>query len=153
MLAPVFLLLPFAGPRLPVDSLVTDLKIGADLSDLAVDNLLQPLDQETLVLAFVSNGCDECLDALAGLNAIARLDDGPPVVGIFAGDRAMAMDWVFTNVPEFEVGDAPPSVLRQYYRRLPRIVLVQDGIVRGIWDRPPTPEAIQLAFTEQQSVP
>jgi len=145
VLTPLLMLLPVAGPWLPFDSLVTDLRPGADLSGLAVENVVQPLDQGTVVLAFVSNDCDACLDALPGLNAITQLDDGPPVVGIFAGDRAMAMDWMFTHVPEFEIGDAPASVLSQYYRRLPRIVLVQDGVVRRIWSQPPTPEEVRVA--------
>ncbi len=142
-LTPLIVLLPVAGPRLPADSLMTDLRVGADLSDLAVDNVLRPLDQGTLLLVLLADDCDACLDALPGLNAIARTDGAPPVVGVFAGDRAQAMDWTFTHVPEFEVGDAPENVLRRYYRRLPRIALVQDGIVRGVWSHPPDPGAVR----------
>jgi len=121
------------------------LRIGADLSDLAVDNLSRPLDQGTLVLAFLGGDCAECVGVLPSLNAIARSTGGPPVVGLFAGDRTGAQDWIFTNVPEFEVGDAPTSVLRRYFRRLPRMALVQDGIVRQVWNRPPTLEALRAA--------
>ncbi len=137
-LAPLAVILPLLGPVLPVDSLVTDLRPGADLSNLAVDNLTTPIGRGTVVLALLSDRCEACVAALPALNAIAQAGDGATVIGVFAGDRAGAMEWTLTHVPEFEVGDMPASVLRRYYRRLPSVALLRDGIVRKVWRRAPT---------------
>jgi hypothetical protein len=133
VLLPVLLASLWWAPRAPLDSWVTSLHPGADLENLAADDLKIPLGEGRLLLAFLGDSCAACTASLAELGAIAQTSGAPAVAGVFAGDRKQKRAWVLENLPAFPVGHAPQKALRQYYRRLPVFVLLQDGKAVRIW--------------------
>lgn len=134
-LAPVALVYPWLGPRLPLDSLATAVGPGTDLSDLAADDLKFPLDDGRVLVALVGKDCAACDRALPGLAALADLENGPRVTAIFAGDRKEKFEWRNEHVPPFPVAHAPAKTLRQYHRKLPVILLLDGGKVQKVWWR------------------
>lgn len=140
----LWLALPWVGPRLPVDSWVTALHPGASLKDLAADDLKEPLDSGRVLLAMIGPGCPPCDEILDDLGALAESNAEVRVMGVFAGDRRGKRAWQLEHVPAFPVGQAPEKALRQYYRRLPVVTLLEDGQASRIWrGRAPRPEELR----------
>lgn len=133
VLSPLMLVLPWVGPRMPVDSWVTALHRGADLGDLAADDLSVPLGEGDVLLAWLAPECPACDAAVDPLGAVAAMNSAPSVVGLFGGDRREKQRWRLDHVPAFPVAHAPEKVLRQYYRRLPVFALLRSGRVKETW--------------------
>lgn len=133
LLAPLALALPLAGPHLPADALVTTFRAGEDLSHLAADDLPVSLGEGKVLLVLMGDPCPPCQEGLSRLNEIAGMEGAPSVAAVFAGSRREARAWSLARVPAFGVASAPAKVLRQYYRRLPQVALLEDGIVRRVW--------------------
>lgn len=132
-LVPLALLLPLLGPRIPADDLITDFKVGADMTDLAAEDLPGALNDGLVLLVLLGDPCPACVEGLDRLNDIAGREGGPQVVAIFAGDRPRARAWALEHVPAFAVASAPERVLRQYYRALPRVALLREGRIVKVW--------------------
>lgn len=131
-------LLPWVGPALPVDPWVTSLRPGADLKDMAADDLKFPLAEGRVLVALLGPDCEACDGLVPELDLIADRDGGPRVTAIFAGDRRAKREWQLRVVPGFPVAHAPEKALRQYFRRLPVVFLLEEGVVRRVWwDRAP----------------
>ena len=133
LLLPLALALPFVGPHLPFDSLVTTFNPGEDMTDLAAEDLPQGLDEGRVLLVLVGGNCAACDAGLESLNAIAATEGGPTVIAVYAGSRAEARSWALDHVPGFAVGSAPEKVLRQYYRKLPQVGLLSEGKLVQVW--------------------
>lgn len=132
-LLPLAIVLPLVGPRLPADALVTTFNPGQDLSHLAAEDLPVLLGQGEVLLVLISDSCPACEEGLPRLNEIAGTEGAPAVVAVFAGSRREARAWSLARVPAFGVASAPVKVLRQYYRRLPQVALLENGVVRKVW--------------------
>ena len=143
---PLFLALPWAAPRLPVDSLVTPLRPGYNLETLAAEDLKVPLGDGRVFVAFLGEKCQPCLQALPMMAELTQRDGGTKVTGIFAGDRARKRAWALEHLPAFPLANASEKTLRQYYRRLPVFLLLEDGVVRKVWwSRQPTVDEVMAA--------
>jgi hypothetical protein len=145
-LAPVALALPFVGPHLPGDALVTAFNPGEDMTNLAADDLPQPLDDGRVLLVLMGPECPPCEAGLESLNTIAGTEGAPTVIVVYAGSRNDARSWVLDHVPGFAVGSAPEKVLRQYYRKLPQAGLLEGGRITKVWrGRVPAPGEVTPA--------
>ena len=143
LVLPLFLALPWIGPKLPVDSLVTSLRPGVNLETLAAEDLKVPLGDGTVFVAMLGDRCRACDEALPMMGELAKRDGGPKVTGIFVGDRAKKRAWALDHMPAFPLANASEKVLRQYYRTLPVFVLLQEGVVKKVWwNRAPTAERV-----------
>jgi hypothetical protein len=132
-LSPLAVIVPWIGPRLPGDALVTAFNPGQDLSDLAAEDLTVPLNEGWVLLVLLTDPCAECVEGVSKLNDIAGRAGSPPIAAVFAGTRREARAWALEHVPAFGVASAPVKVLRQYYRRLPQAALLESGIIRKVW--------------------
>lgn len=132
-LVPLALLLPALGPRIPADDLITDFRVGTDLTDLAAEDLPGALNEGEILLVLVGRDCRPCDEGLDRLNDVAGREGGPQVVAVYSGTRAEARSWALDRVPAFAVGSAPEKVLRQYYRALPQAALLRQGRVVKVW--------------------
>jgi thiol-disulfide isomerase/thioredoxin len=130
---PVLLALPWVLPALPIDSWVTPLRPGTSLEDLAAEDMKVPLSDGRVFVAFLGDGCASCVDALPVMEEVGAAEGGPRVTGIFAGNRAEKRAWALEHVPSFPLAHAPVRSLRQYYRKLPVFVLLDQGKVERIW--------------------
>lgn len=143
---PVLLASPWVAPLLPIDSWVTPIHRGADLENLAADDLKYPLSDGKLFVAFLGDDCASCVKALPMMEALGKEEGAPRMTGIFAGDRARKRAWALRNVPSFPLAHSPEKALRQYYRKLPVFVLLEQGKVRRVWwNRIPDPAEVLRA--------
>jgi hypothetical protein len=133
LVLPLFLAAPWLLPRLPVDSLMTPLRNGVSLEDLAAEDLKAPLGEGRVFLAFLGDDCRGCVDALPAMEALQKVEGAPAVTAVFAGDRKAKRAWVLEHVPSFPLAHSPVKSLRQYYRTLPVFLLLEEGKVRRIW--------------------
>ena len=132
-LVPLALAAPWITPRLPIDSLVTGIKPGYNIERLAADDLKVDLGEGDYLIALLGESCPPCVAALAPLAELGQAAEAPPVIGVFAGDRARKRAWALEHVPAFPLAHATEKSLRQYYRRLPVFCLARDGKVTAIW--------------------
>jgi uncharacterized membrane protein YphA (DoxX/SURF4 family) len=143
VLLPVLLASPWVAPRLPVDAWITPLRPGANLENLAADDLKVPLGEGHVFVALLGDDCAACVDALPRMEALGRDERAPRITAIFSGDRAHKRTWTLKHVPTFPVAHSPERSLRQYYRRLPVFFLLDRGKVRRIWwNRMPDPAEV-----------
>ena len=132
------LLLAWQAPNLPLDDLATRLRPGSKIADLCSGrdverlclNMLMPeleAGEHLVVLADLSDPAFG--EAVEALNALALAGTGPKlwVLTDATPDEQYAFFWQWG--PVFEVREAPHTLLRPLYRRLPRSFIVQDGEV------------------------
>ena len=142
----ILFVMPWLAPRLPVDSLVTGVKPGYDLETMAADDLKVPLGAGTVFLALLGPDCPACVEALPGMAQLGRQEGAPRLTAIFSGDARQKRAWQLEHVPPFALAHASPKALRQYYRRLPAFLLLQEGKVRHVWwDRMPSVDEVMKA--------
>ncbi len=132
------------GPHLPVDSFVTDLKVGANLGDLSVSDIDSDLSDGEYFIVLLGDNCSKCEKIIGSINQLAEKDGIPEVVGILVGDRDLSVEFFWKYAPAFGLGYAPREELGRLYRTLPRMFLMEDGIVRKVWDdAPPTSNELE----------
>lgn len=137
------LVFAFQAPHLPLDDLATKLKPGVRIKEVCAgggdDRIC--LDSPALA-AMLSEG--KHLVLLADLkdeafaNSIAeRLDELieaelrlPRILVLFSGSKDDVAEFNFRSLaPPFDFLDVPSGLLRPLYRTLPRLFLVEDGVV------------------------
>jgi uncharacterized membrane protein YphA (DoxX/SURF4 family) len=151
-LAPILLASPLWMPNAAIDSWVTPIKPGANLRDIAVDGIRVQIAEGRVLLALFGPDCEPCDRSIATLDAIAGSEGAPMVAAVFAGDNQARRAYVLEHVPAFPVGYSPEKALRQYYRRLPVFILMDDGIVeRAWWIDPPDPAQVTATAMAQQA--
>jgi uncharacterized membrane protein YphA (DoxX/SURF4 family) len=146
IVTPILLSMPLWMPGAAIDAWVTPIKPGANLRDMAVDGIREPIAQGRTLLALFGPNCEACDRSIATLDRIAGTDGAPTVAAVFAGDNQARRAYVLEHVPAFPVGYSPEKALRQYYRRLPVFILMNEGIVeRAWWIEPPDPTQVAAA--------
>jgi hypothetical protein len=143
LLIPVLVLIGF-GSALPIDGVVTGIRPGADLSDMAVTGLPEGIERGEVLLALVGPDCAACDAGVDPLKSVAAVRNGPRVAAVLPGTAQEAQRWRLQHLPNFPVGYAPERILRQYYRRLPVTLLLEDGMVKRVWWNR-VPEASEIA--------
>ena len=138
------LILMTTADDLPVDSLVTRLRAGAELKDIAVSDISEDLSHGLFLVVLVGDECPRCADTVDRLNSYGEIENFPDVVGVFAGTKERSVAFFWENLPGFSLGYAPYIIIRSYFRKLPRIFLMNDGIVRYVWNEelPPAGEIV-----------
>ena len=126
--------LPFLGPRMPVDSIVTDLKIGADLKDLSVSDIDADLTEGEYLVVLLDEECEQCEKIVEDLNRILNNSTAPELVGILVGNRDNVFEFVWKYGVIFNLGYAPREEVGNLYRKLPKAFLLKDGIVEQVWN-------------------
>lgn len=129
----VALILTIFGTALPLDEVVVGIRPGSDLSDMAVEGAREPVDQGRVLIALVGPECPACAEGIPELKEVASSAGGPQVLAVFPGTRGEAQAWRMKHLPNFAVATAPERILRQYYRALPAVFLLEDGIVQQTW--------------------
>ncbi len=130
--------LPVLGPRMPVDSIVTDLKIGADLKELSVSDIDADLTEGEYLVVLLDEECEQCEKIVEDLNRIVNNSTAPELVGILVGDRDNVFEFVWKYGVIFNLGYAPREEVGNLYRKLPKAFLLKDGIVKQVWNDLPT---------------
>ena len=122
------------GEDFPVESLATQLRIGADLSSIEVLDITHNLSEGSFLVILLSTDCDKCPEYVTMLNTFSKIDQQFGVVGIFAGTNEESIAFFWENLPDFPVGYAPYAMMRKYFRKLPKLFYLRNGTVQYIWD-------------------
>ena len=130
------------APGLPLDDLATRLQPGAAVADICagageericLDAIAGELESGSHRVVIAELEDDTLLAAVPHLNALA-LEAGEPTPWVVTASPPEAVGtFRWTQAPAFEVREAPRSLLRPLYRRLPRSFEVVDGTVTATW--------------------
>ncbi|MCI0567919.1 MAG: DoxX family membrane protein [Acidobacteria bacterium] len=135
--------LPAGAYALPIDSLVTDLKVGRQSSDLPLWEAPMDLAKGNYLVALLDVNAADSRETVKRLNELNRGQGGTMVVAFFGGEVDEKTIFCFNTTPSFEVVAVPRSDLKRLYRKLPRFFQLKEGRVYRIWDgAPPTPEEV-----------
>ncbi len=132
LLIPALVLTAF-GSSLPIDGLVVGIRPGTNLSNMAIEGAPFDLAEGGVLLVVFDPQAGLEDDALERLRTVASREEGPRVLAVAVGSCADALKWRLRNRPNFAVAWASDRVMRQYYRRLPVVFLLDDGIVQRVW--------------------
>lgn len=133
----IAVILLFLGPYIPVDSFVTDLKVGADLRELSVSDLDVDVSQGEYLVALLGEDCPECEKLAEDLGQFGSSGPAPEIVGIFVGNREQSFQFFWKYGATFTLGNAPREEVGRFYRKLPRMFLLKDGIVTEVLEEVP----------------
>ncbi len=129
------LIITVFGKDLPVESLATQLRIGSDLSSLEVLDISHNFSEGSFLVILLSTDCAKCPEYVTMLNTFSQIDQLPGVVGIFAGTKEESITFFWENLPDFPVGHAQYTMMRKYFRKLPKLFFLRNGTVQYIWDK------------------
>jgi putative oxidoreductase len=133
--------LPAGAYALPIDSLVTDLKVGRRATELPLQEAPMDLTKGNYLVALLDVNATNSREIVQKLNQLNAGQGGAMVVAFFGGEVDEKTVFCFNTSPSFEVVAVPRSDLKRLYRRLPRFFQLKNGRVSRIWDgAPPTPE-------------
>lgn len=135
------------APELPLDDLATRLSPGVEIGEICagaepervcLGSMVPELGEGRHLVVMAKLDSKELTTAMDALNAYAGNRENPPLWLLVAStpeeERAFFWSWG----PIFQVRQAPPALLRQLYRRLPRAFEVEDGrVVRTYGGMPP----------------
>lgn len=139
----VGVVLPAFAYALPLDPLVTGLKVGIPAADLQLHESPTDLGNGEHLVALLNLDDSQARDQVRRLNAVAAAPGGVEVIAFYGGEVDERTIFCFNTNPGFEVVAVPPSDLKRLYRKLPRFFLMKDGRVSRIWEKvPPAPEEV-----------
>jgi hypothetical protein len=136
--------LPVGAYALPIDSLVTDLKVGRLSSELPLRDAPMDMAKGNYLVALLDVNAADSRDTVKRLNQLNEGQaSGAMVVAFFGGEVDEKTIFCFNTSPSFEVVAVPRADLKRLYRRLPRFFQLKEGRVSRIWDgAPPTPKEV-----------
>ncbi len=139
--------LAMAAPSLPLDDRATRLAPGVAIEDTKLDEVVPELRTGRHLVLLLDRADPATQQRIGPLNARLGLPGGGTSVwGVAADDPALAMAFMWSAGPAFEVRSAPAAMLRTLYRTLPRSALVDGGRVVETWSGfPSDPELDALA--------
>jgi len=139
----VGVVLPLSAYALPLDPLVTELRIGRSVGDLPLREAPVDLGRGAYLVALLDLDAPDSRQVVKRLNAIGGRAGTPAVIAFFGGEVDEKKVFCFNTNPSFEVVAVPRSDLKRLYRKLPRFFQLKDGRVSRIWDgAPPAPEEV-----------
>ena len=136
-------LLSFTAYALPLDPLVTDLRIGRPVEALPLRDSPVDLAAGDHLVALLDLGSPDAGAAVEKLNRYSEVPGAPAVVAFYGGEVDEKVVFCFNYRPGFDVVPAVRADLKRLYRTLPRFFRVRDGKVSRIWDEGP-PDAEEL---------
>lgn len=143
------LLVPLAGPHLPMPAWATPSHVGGHLSHVVIQEYDGKIEDGEHVFALLRPGDEGSLAAIEPLNALVGEEGVPPVVGVFEGTNEEMITFLFEHGPAFDgIGHSSRTQLRPYYRRLPVVLGVRDGEIVGAWHEVvPSVDEVRAAFS------
>ena len=122
---------------LPLDPLITDLRIGRRVDALPLRESPVDLTAGDHLVALLDLTSPQSGDVVRRLNAYSGTPGLPGVVAFYGGEVDEKMVFCFNYSPRFEVVPGLRSDLKRLFRKLPRFFRVQNGRVVRIWDGTP----------------
>jgi len=133
-------LLSVTAYALPLDPLVTELRVGRPVGALPLRE--SPVDLATgdHLVALLDLDSPGAGDIVGALNRYSSVPGAPGVVAFYGGEVDERAGFCFNYGPGFEVVPVLRADLKRLFRTLPRFFRVREGKVARIWDgAPPDP--------------
>jgi hypothetical protein len=122
------------APWLPLDDQATVLAPGATLEATQLDAIFPELRTGRHLVLLLDRADPTTRQRIAHLNEHLKLPHGATTVwGVADDDPELATEFLWVAGPAFEVRSAPPRMLRELYRTLPRSALIDGGRVVRTW--------------------
>jgi uncharacterized membrane protein YphA (DoxX/SURF4 family) len=131
------LILSVTAYSLPLDPLVTDLRLGRPVESLPLRESPVDLTSGDHLVAILDLNSPRAGATVKKLNGFATIPGLPDVIAFYGGEVDEKMIFCFNYSPRFEVVPMLRSDLKRLFRRLPRFFRVQNGTVVRIWDGTP----------------
>jgi methylamine utilization protein MauE len=141
--------LPLA-PGLPLDGVVTGLKPGVALDDLRLslpDASLATGRHLVALLALTEKASESAADAL---NVLAGQEGTPPIAAIYADEESVKDAFFWAHAPVYPMYQVVHGEMRRLYRRLPRFFLLEDGVVKAVWETLPASGTLRASAGSKQ---
>ncbi len=129
--------------RLPVDDLVTDLRVGAEFSSWPVEGLNRNLQSGPHVVFLFSSESPTVEAEVSMMNTIAQTEGIPSAVGLLTEGTAAVTEVMFQYGTAFPIAALEPRFARTLYRTLPRTFILHDGRVEAVWSAIPSPADVR----------
>ena len=136
-----------ASPHLPIDSLVTRLRVGRTVEELKIDRYLPDGGQAGTLVALLDLTAPETKAAAEALNALHGAPGAPAVIALTPSTEQEEAAFMWEAYPAFEIHPVDRTTLKPLYRRLPLYFLVRSGRVERIFPTPRPPD-IDLLSSE-----
>jgi uncharacterized membrane protein YphA (DoxX/SURF4 family) len=126
-----------AAYSLPIDPVVTALRVGRSVSDLPLRE--SPVDLATgdHLVALLDLDSPQAGAVVRRLNELAGSQGLPAVIAFYGGEVDEKTVFCFNYNPRFEVVPVLRADLKRLFRKLPRFFLIRNGRVARIWDGTP----------------
>jgi len=134
--------LPLA-PALPLEntvflsSLVTGLNPGVKLQDLKLSLPDAALSRGRHLVALLGLQEEASGRAADALNVLAGRPGAPAVAAIYADEEEVKDAFFWGHAPAYPMYQVVHGEMRRLYRRLPRFFLLEDGVVKAVWESLP----------------
>ncbi len=138
------ILLSQTAYSLPLDSLVTQLRIGQDVSKLPLRESPVDLTTGDHLVALLDLDSPQAGAVVKALNGYSGRAGVPDVIAFYGGEVDAKTVFCFNYSPKFEIVPVLRTDLKRLYRRLPRFFRVRAGKVVSVWNgSPPEPEDLR----------
>ena len=135
------ILLPATAYALPLDPLVTRLRVGRSAGDLPLSESPVDLGRGDHLVALLDLEAPDSRQVVKELNNLAGVIRSPALIAFYGGEVDDKTIFCFNYHPAFEVVAVPRADLKLLYRKLPRFFRLREGRVVRIWEgRPPSEE-------------
>ncbi|MBR9975683.1 MAG: hypothetical protein KFF77_08895 [Bacteroidetes bacterium] len=142
-MAGVAALLTAVSPALPVDDLVTQLRPGAHFTAWPVDGLYgKDLNKDTHVVFLFTVESKTITADVQQMNAIAQREEVRSAVGLIVDGTEHLTRLMFEYAASFPVAAIEPRFARPFYRTLPRVFVLENGVVTHTWSELPAPAVV-----------
>ncbi len=128
---------------LPVDSIVTELKEGKQFASWPTENLFMDLNKEQRVVFLFSTSGAGIDKIIPTMNAIAQTEKMPSTIGLITDGTQQLSTLVFQYGVAFPVGALEPRFAKSLYRTLPRTFILDNGVVKKVWNGVPQPDEVK----------
>lgn len=131
--------------RFPVDTYVTELRVGRHFSSWPTENLFIDLNSGRRLVFLFTTGSKQIEQEIREMNAVAQTEGAPQTVGLIIDGSAGLNALVFQYGVSFPVGALEPRFAKNLYRSLPRAFILDQGVVKKVWNGIPSPAEARAA--------
>jgi hypothetical protein len=115
---------------------------GPDDGKICLDSLIPELGEGEHVVVLADLSSTAFGEAVKDLNAYSLSGKGPALWVLSAATPEEMHQFFWTRAPTFEIREAPRSLIRPWYRSLPRSFLVYDSKVTQTFSGLPPLESL-----------
>lgn len=139
-----------ASPHLPIDDWATSARPGVKWEKLNISLAEIDLSQGDHFVALMSLTEQATQNSIEDLNMLASTET-VNVIALYLGNEQAYGEFFWTHGTTFPMYAIAPSDMRLLHRRLPRFLLITDGVIRNTWAMLPIEKDIADALQSERN--